>query len=167
MKKIFILTTLCLATVVAFAQNPIKKGETVLNAGLGFSSFATPIYAGVEFGVHEDISVAGEVSYQSKSYGWGKISALGIAAKGNYHFNRILNIDPQWDFYGGVGLNYYNFNHKYDISGYNYDGSYNSGIGFDAQVGGRYFFSDKFGVNLEFGGGSNLSGGRFGVTFKL
>ncbi|WP_379085258.1 outer membrane beta-barrel protein [Pedobacter sp. UC225_65] len=167
MKKIFILTTLCLATVVAFAQNPIKKGDKVLNAGLGFSSFATPVYVGLEFGVHEDISVAGEVSYQSKSYGWGKISAFGVSAKGNYHFNRILEIDEKWDLYGGIGLNYYNFSNKYDVSGYTYSGKYDSGIGFDAQVGGRYFFSEKFGVNLEFGGGSNLSGGRFGISYKL
>jgi outer membrane immunogenic protein len=166
MKKIFILTTLCLATVVAFAQNPIKKGDKVLNAGLGFSSFATPVYLGLEFGVHEDISVAGEISYQSKSYSFYKLSAFGVSAKGNYHFNRILEIDEKWDLYAGLGLNYYNFSYK-DGNGTSYPDNYSSGIGFDAQVGGRYFFSEKFGVNLEFGGGSNLSGGRFGISYKL
>ena len=167
MKKILILTTLCLATVVAFAQNPIKKGDKLLNAGFGLGSFGTPIYVGLEFGVHEDISVAGEVSYQSKSYGWGKTSAFGVGAKGNYHFNRILEIDKKWDLYAGAGLNYYNFNHKSDNSGYIYDGSYSSGIGVDVQVGGRYFFTEKLGVNLEFGGGSNLSGGKLGISLKL
>jgi hypothetical protein len=45
-------------------------------------------------------------------------------------------------------------------------GGESSGIGFDAQVGARYFFNDRFGINLEFGGGTG-SGGNIGITYKL
>ena len=166
MKKIFILTTLCLATLVAFSQNPIQKGEKVLNAGVGLSSYGgTPIYVGLEFGVHQDISVGADVSFQSKNYSYAKVSAIAVTAKGNYHFNRILNIEDKWDLYAGAGLSYYNWSYKDDL-GFNYAQDYNSGIFLNAQVGGRYFFSEKFGVNLEFGGGT-LSGGKLGITVKL
>jgi hypothetical protein len=40
-----------------------------------------------------------------------------------------------------------------------------SGLGLGAQIGGRYFFKDNFGLNLEFGGGNALSGGKFGITY--
>lgn len=167
MKKILILTTLCLATVVVFAQNPLKIGEKQLNAGFGLSSYGgTPVYVGLEFGVHEDISVAGEISYQSKSYNYAKVSALGITARGNYHFNRLLEIDEKWDVYAGVGLSYYNWNNKLNTGYASYDFNHDSGIYLNAQIGGRYFFSDQFGVNLEFGGG-NLSGGKLGITYKF
>lgn len=168
MKKILILATLCLTTtLVSFGQNPLKKGEKQLNAGVGLGSFGTPIYLGAEFGIHEDISLAGDVSYQSKDYVYAKQSAIGVSLKGNYHFNRILKIEEKFDFYAGVGLNYYNFNTKFSGSDTNYSFDYDSGIGFDVQAGGRYFFSDKFGVNLEYGGGSTLSGGRLGITYKF
>lgn len=167
MKKILILTALYFTTAVTFAQNPLKKGQKQLNAGIGLGSFGTPVYVGLEFGIHDDISLAGDVSYQSKDYGYAKQSAIGASLKANYHFNRILNIDDKWDFYAGLGLNYYNFNSKFSGSNTNYTLDYNSGFGFDAQVGGRYFFTDNFGANLEFGGGNNLSGGRLGITYKF
>ncbi len=167
MKKILILTVACLSTVITLAQNPLKKGEKQLNAGFGLNSFGTPIYLGAEFGVHEDISLAGDVSYQSKDYVFAKQSAIGVSLKGNYHFNRILKIEDKFDFYAGAGLNYYNFNTKFSgiVTNFNFD--YDTGIGFDLQIGGRYFFSDKFGINLEFGGGNTLSGGKLGITYKF
>ena len=167
MKKILILTALCYTTVLTFAQNPLKKGEKQLNAGAGLGSFGTPIYVGLEFGIHKDVSLAGDVSYQSKDYGYAKQSAIGASVKANYHFNRILNIDEKWDFYAGLGLNYYLFNTKFSGSNTNYTFDNTSGLGFDGQVGGRYFFSNNFGLNLEYGGGSNLSGGRLCITYKF
>ena len=36
------------------------------------------------------------------------------------------------------------------------------------QIGGRYYFTNKVGINLEFGGGHNtLSGGKIGISIKL
>jgi outer membrane immunogenic protein len=48
-----------------------------------------------------------------------------------------------------------------------YPGSHTSGVGLGAQLGGRYYFSDKFGINLEVGGGNAFSGGKFGISVKF
>jgi outer membrane immunogenic protein len=40
-------------------------------------------------------------------------------------------------------------------------------LGLGIQVGGRYYFNEKFGLNLEFGGGNYVSGGKFGISLKL
>lgn len=81
MKKILILAAACFSTVITMAQNPLKKGETQLNAGIGLGSFGTPVYLGLEYGIHQDISLAGDVSYQSKDYGYTKQTAIGISLK--------------------------------------------------------------------------------------
>jgi len=40
-------------------------------------------------------------------------------------------------------------------------------LGIGGQIGGRYYFTEKFGVNLEFGGGNAYSGGKLGISIKL
>jgi hypothetical protein len=167
MRIVLIFTTLFFVAALTFAQNPLGKGEMQLNGGLGLGSFGTPIYIGLEYGIYYDLSLAADLSYQSKNYGYAKQSAIGASLKGNYHFNRLLNIDNKWDFYAGLGLNYYNFNTKFSNSNTNYLFDYNSKVGVDAQAGGRYFFTDNLGINLEYGEGSNLSGGRLGLTYKF
>ena len=42
-----------------------------------------------------------------------------------------------------------------------------SGLGIGGQVGGRYYFNDKVGINLEFGGGNAFGGGKVGVSVRL
>lgn len=73
-----------------------------------------------------------------------------------------MGISNQWDLYAGLSLGFYIWS-----SPGNYPGKHASGLGLGAQLGGRYFFSDKFGMNLELGGGDVVSGGKFGITIKL
>jgi len=102
-------------------------------------------------------------SYSDKIGGtkW-KHSIIGISGNGNYHFNRVLNIPSPWDFYAGLNLGFYVWSSPND-----YVGSHSSGLGLGGQIGGRYYFSDNFGVNLEFGGGNAFGGGKVGITLKL
>ena len=72
-----------------------------------------------------------------------------------------MNIPSPWDFYAGLNLGFYS------VSSSNYSEGISSGLGLGAQIGGRYYFSDQWGINLEFGGGNYFSGGKFGITFKL
>jgi len=166
--KIFIATILvAFATAITLtAQCPLKKGEYQFNAGLGFSSTGIPVYAGVDFGVFADITAGLEASFRSYTeniYGVHYTSnVFGIAGNGNYHFNTILEIPKKWDFYAGISLGYYSWSLPSDYTGTN-----SSGIGLGAQIGGRYFFNNKFGINLEFGGGSSFSGGKLGITYTL
>jgi hypothetical protein len=170
MKHILIIVfTLCITS--AMAQGSLEKGRAQFNAGLGFSTWGVPIYVGADFGVHEDITVGGKVSYRNYSNRFGNDrysqSLTFIGANGNYHFNRLLTLPSEWDFYAGLTLGYYVWsNVKWNNSSQATFGGEASGIGADLQIGGRYFFNDKFGVNLEVGGGTG-AGGSLGVTIKL
>jgi hypothetical protein len=166
MRKQLLTFALILFSSLIFAQAPVAKGESQLNAGVGLSSWGLPVYLGLDYGVHPDITLGGELSYRSYSDKYGNVSydhsVIGISGNGNYHFNRVLEIPKKWDFYAGLNLGFYIWNSPND-----YQGSHSSGLGLGAQVGGRYFFNDKIGLNLEFGGGNAFSGGKLGLSFKL
>jgi len=166
MKKHLLTISLLLLSSIIFAQSPIAKGESQINAGVGLSSWGVPLYLGFDYGVHPDITVGGELSYRSYSDKYANInydhSVTGISGNGNYHFNRILEIPNKWDFYAGLNLGFYIWN-----SPNNYSGSHSSGLGPGGQIGGPYFFPYKMGLNLEFGGGNAFSDGKLGLTFKL
>lgn len=166
MKKLLLLGVFLVVAQFSFGQYALSKGEAQINAGLGFSSWGVPVYAGFDVGVHPDISVGGEFSFRSyrDNYFGNRYnhSIIGISGNGNYHFNTLLEIPEEWDFYAGLNLGFYFWNSDND-----YPGNESSGVGLGAQVGGRYYFSERVGVNLEFGGGNVFSGGKFGVSIKL
>jgi outer membrane immunogenic protein len=166
MKKLIIIFGLMLSISFTYAQNPLGKGEKQINAGLGFSSWGLPVYIGLDFGVHPDISVGGEFIFHSYHENWNNNhynhSIFGILANGNYHFNTLLHIPSNWDFYAGLSIGFNIWN-----SPDNYPGNHSSGLGLGAQIGGRYFFNDRFGLNLELNGGNAATGGKFGITYQF
>jgi outer membrane immunogenic protein len=166
MKKILLALALLIAVVAVFAQNPVAVGQTQVNAGFGFSNWGVPVYIGLDYGVSNDVTLGGELSYNSYRENYHDAhynhSILGILGNANYHFNHVLNIPRDWDFYAGLNLGFYIWS-----SPDNYPGDHVSSLGLGAQIGGRYYFSDKVGVNLELGGGNALSGGKFGLSIKL
>lgn len=172
MKKLFLAGAVILS-VTAFGQR-VQKGEKQVNAGIGFASdYGTPVYLGFDYGVHPDITVGAQVSYASKTYYYGgntnfKGTWLGIGANANYHFNTILEIPNNWDLYAGATLAYNSFDYKYPNVLYLNDyGTTSSGVGFAAQAGARYYFTNNFAVNVEFGGGTIASGGKAGISYKF
>ena len=166
MRNLVLTFVLVVVTSVAFAQSPISKGESQINVGVGLSSWGVPVYLGFDYGVHPDITLGAELSFRSYNDNWSNNkyhhSIIGVLGNANYHFNTVLNIPSNWDFYAGLNLGFYSWNSPND-----YDGSHTSGLGLGAQIGGRYFFSNKVGVNLEFGGGNAFGGGKFGLTIKI
>jgi len=166
MKRILFPLACLLLSCSLFAQGPVATGQAQLNAGLGLSSWGLPIYVGLDFGVHPDITVGPEISWRANNDKFdGKKynhSVIGLSANGNYHFNSLLDIPTNWDFYAGLNLGFYIWNSSDD-----YPGSNTSSLGLGAQIGGRYYFDDKVGVNLEFGGGNAFSGGKVGVSVRL
>ncbi|MCG9794166.1 outer membrane beta-barrel protein [Flavobacterium algicola] len=168
MKKVALLLAI-LAFSFANAQAPLEEGGLQLNAGLGSSGWGTPIYVGLDYGIAPNFTIGGELSYQSFTERYVglevKNNVIGIQANGNYHFNEVLNISSEWDFYAGANLNYYSWSSKLNDAKYDYNGADNFGLGL--QIGGRYFFSDRFGVNLQLGGGNVTSGGKIGITYIL
>lgn len=159
-KNILLLS--CLLTIIDIeAQNTIN-GKTQLNAGIGLSQYGVPVYLGLDFGVHPDISVGIEGSYRRHTNSNFNANLLGIGGNINYHFNSLFKIkSSDWDIYAGATLGYWIWSWDYT-----YPGANSSGVGFSVQVGGRYFFNPKWAINLETGGGT-LTGGKLGVTHRF
>lgn len=168
MKKLSIILLLSVFVVItANAQNSTDRGNTQLNAGVGFSGWGIPVYVGLDFGVRHDITVGVEGSFRSYNQNYTgtryNSSIMGFSGNANYHFNRILEIPRNWDFYAGLNLGFYFWS-----SPNNYPGTGASGVGLGAQIGGRYFFSNAFGINLEVGGNNAWNGGgKFGITYRF
>lgn len=153
MRKFLAIVALAVISFgTANAQNPIPAGTKFLNVGLGFSNHGVPIGVGMDFGIGHDFSLGFDVTHRFNVEDYH--ANWGAAFNANYHFNRILNIPSSFDFYAGANIGA-KFGHD------------DSGLDLGLQVGGRYFFTNKFGINLQFGGGNNFSGGKVGVTFKL
>lgn len=164
MKKLSIILLLSVITLFTVsAQSPLDKGGVQLNAGVGFSGWGVPLYIGLDFGVGSDITLGVEGSFRNYNEKYFndhyRSTILGISGNGNYHFNRVLDIPSNWDFYAGLNIGFYAW-----TSPDGYLGEHTSGLGLGLQVGGRYFISDNFGLNLEVGGGNAFSGGKFGIT---
>lgn len=166
MKKLFMSLGLMLITSLTFAQSPLPVGRTQLNAGFGLSEYGLPVYIGFDHSVHRDITVGAELSYRNWNEDWEghdyDRNVWGISGNANYHFNTILNIPRNWDFYAGLNVGFDVWNSPAD-----YHGSHTSGLGLGAQIGGRYYFNNKVGINLEVGGGNEFNGGKIGLTIKL
>ena len=165
MKKILLLAGFLLTVATASAQATLDKGALQLNAKLGFSGWGVPITVGADYGIADDITVGGELSFRSYSTTYFNHSIFGVFANGNYHFNRLFELPSQVGVYAGLSLGYFVASSSSDYVGTSY-----SQPGCNLQTGARYFFNNKFGVNAEVVlGAIGLTGGEFkaGITYKL
>jgi hypothetical protein len=166
MNKTLLTIALLSGIICSYGQNPLTVGKGQLNTGLGLSNWGIPVYLGFDYGLTRDFTFGGEYSFRSYRDNYDGSSyhhtIVGISGSGNYHFNTILNLSSEWDFYAGLNLGIYAWSSLAD-----YHGNHTSGLGAGAQVGGRYYLNQKVGLNLELGGGNAFSGIKFGLTFKL
>lgn len=182
MKKILLgVALLVTGTLFNVSAQRVMHGDKQVNAGVGFSNgWKTPVFVGFDYGLNDDVTLGAQVAYASQSsdykYYSDKLTWITFGVNANYHFNRILKVPNNWDLYGGVTIAYDSFNYTtssksndpyYDNVVKNLSSPNNSAVGFAAQVGARYYFTNKFGVNLEYGGGSSISSGKVGVSFKF
>lgn len=150
MRNFLFALVLIFISVENQAQNPIPSGTKYVNMGVGFSNHGVPIYGGMDFGIGHNISLGFNVSHRFDY----DFADWGIAGTFNYHFNQIMNIPNNWDFYAGFNIGSVFGNNTTDLD-------------LGGQIGFRYFFNQKIGINLQFGGGNNFSDGTIGLTFKL
>lgn len=150
MKKTLFLVLLMSILVSGFSQGqaPLSKGGKQLNFGLGSSSYGLPVYVGMDFAFHNDWT-AGPVLKLVFDDDKTGFAALGRV---DYHWNRLLEIPSNWDFYLGANVGV--------ISNDDVD------VDLGLQLGGRYYWSEKWGVNLEFGGGTGYSS-SIGLSLKF
>lgn len=161
MKKWIAIFLLIGAPIIAMAQSPIGQGGKQVNFGVGLYSSGFPVYFGMDFGVHPDISLGFQVGLDLG------FDYLTLAGRGDYHFNTLLEIPRDWDFYAGLsigaGVGFYDHDHDH----YPHSHSHISGFDLGLQIGGRYYWNSTWGVNLELGGGLLFSGGRFGLSKRF
>lgn len=140
LRKLLLLIAIAISAVGVNAQ-----AQKVLNLG----GLGTGLYAGLEFPVSKAITVGPMVNTD-----WD-FNKIVIAAKGNYYFDELFGLPAAWDVYGGANVGF-RIDNDHDDNGANWG----------LQVGGRWFWNEKWGINAEFGGGSGVTGG-IGVTMKL
>lgn len=185
MKKFLFLAGLFMAALTASAQADLGKGNLQLNAGTGISGWGIPVYVGLDYGVTDEITVGGELSYRydTSSYAiranFGRFGeyrsdkityrhhTFGVFTNGNYHFNRLLRLPRQLDLYAGASLGFFFGSVTSSEGNIKYTGDDYSGFSAALQTGARYFFTDNFGVNLELSGGVLTSGLKAGITYKF
>jgi len=157
MKKLRLSVIILLfVTVNAFAQSPIGDGGQQFNFGVGLSNSGFPVYASYDFGVHPDITVAPMVQFNLDGFDY-----MIFSGRGDYHFNTLLDIPQTWDFYAGLNVGFAAY-----FGDDNGDNDGISGLDLGAQIGGRWYWNDKWGLNLEFAGGKGW-GTRFGLSMKM
>ena len=145
MKKVL----LSLIVVCAFGlQDANAQAQKYMN----FGGLGTGLYFGMEFPVAAPITLG---FHASTNYNFDN---LYVAGKGNYYFDELFPLPSEWDFYAGLNLGW-------RIDG-NDNKNGNDGFSFGGQVGGRWFWSDRWGINGEFGWGNGALGG-VGVTMTM
>jgi len=167
MKNLLLIVVFVCVSVFAFGQGSESNGRNQLNLGVGFSGWGVPFYIGLDHYVNKDVSIGGEFSYRGYRENWDQNyynrNIMGFSGNANYHFNTVLDIPRNWDFYAGLNLGFY----VWSDGPVGYNGDHSSGLGLGGQIGGRYYLSNKVGLNLEFGGGNAFSGGKFGITIRM
>ncbi len=154
MKKFTLIAFMVLSSIGLFAQNhgvaPLAKGDMQLNFGTGYTRYGFPIIGTFDYAVHKDVTIGGTFGFYFKP----NVNAfnVGLILRGDYHWNYLLGIPNNIDFYSGARIGMlFGTDFKMDI-----------GI----QIGGRYYWSDKWGVMLEMIGSSNY-GFNAGISMKL
>lgn len=140
MKKITLLFAFAL---LLGASNLFGQANKQLNFGL--------------VGISYDIPVATDIAISPFAGTDFELDFLTIGVKGSYYFDNLLALPAEWDFYGGANAGY----------ALGIDNTQDNGFNMGLQVGGRWFWNDKWGLYLELGGGNIGATGGLGITMKL
>ena len=104
MIRINVIAILLLLTSAASAQAfraPLAKGDKQLNVGLGFNTNGLPIYGGIDFAVSDEVTIGPQANIV-----FDDDASLGIGCRADYHFNRLLEINKEWDVYSGINAGF-------------------------------------------------------------
>ncbi len=187
MKTIFSVSValLMLCNVASAEKMLYKKGQNVAQVGIGIggiggfygSSSLPVISAGVDFGIHEFISVGGLIGYSTSkleypfnfvgtngTYSY-KYSYITIAGRGSYH----IPVDVKnTDLYAGLDLGYTIVSSKVDgntPAGFTFTAASGSYFFFGVHAGARYYFSPNFAAYGELGYGFGIL--NIGIAFRI
>lgn len=174
-KNLLIVALLSLVLSASAAEPYFTKGTQVVTPQVGLNSYAIPVGVSFEYGVTENIGIAGSLMFQtwSEDMGmWGKISETIItpSVEGAYHFTD-LDVE-KLDVFAGLSLGYSIYSWKWkdnDLGDWGDSGS--SGLYLTPFAAARYYFNQKTAVMLKLYysviGDFNGVGFVAGVSFKL
>lgn len=156
MKRVLILSIFLLGALNSnlFAQEWIRKNELQTNFGFGGSVKGLPVSLGIEFGLTKNISVGVNYNYVLNAL----LGTSEYEFRSNFHFGDWLQLPKEWDLYLGLKGRYSN-------------GYMDPGQERNPQIiwntGGRYYWSEKWGVNLDLSIGEGGTGTLLGFTRKI
>ncbi|MCK5908180.1 MAG: hypothetical protein KAG37_11330 [Flavobacteriales bacterium] len=154
MKKITLFFFAVFASFAMSAQNgPAASG------GAGDTGATHGLNIGL-IGVSYEIPVASQITIAPAAFTNFDLDYLTLGVKANYYFDALFGLPAAWDVYAGANVGYGLW------IGDGPNGSSELDLGL--QVGGRWFWSDRWGLYVEIGGGK-LGGGAYGlgVTMKM
>jgi outer membrane immunogenic protein len=140
-----------------------KEGGVDLNLGLGVTSGNgfVPVYFGGNYMIKDFLSAGaefqlridhGNYAYYGNDNRYGS-TGFAFITRADYHFNSLLKLPEEFDVYAGIDLGYAiygDYKHKDDPYTWSHGNYFLGG----PHAGGRWMFSDKLGLNAEFGGRS-------------
>lgn len=136
--KTLLSTAICFLVVGHAHSQVFEKGTRLIDAGFQLQDHHIPIFGTFEMGVTDDIGVGAKLSFARKNH----TSLITLQGTGNYHFNRLLDLDnDQVDIFGSLGLGLH-------LNRYSYLGFSDSFTSFIVTpgAGARYYFTDKIGA---------------------
>jgi len=181
--KILTLATLFSCSLILVnAQTPaFQKGDKVLNLGVGFGGYSPSGYevktpsasASFEFGIKDfgidkgSFGIGGYLGYsgynENGTYSgnnYWSVNKVFIGVRGAFHYPLVNRLDT----YGGLSLGIVARSWNWNGSVSRSDHPTRKPIGGDLFLGGRYYFSDKFGVFGEISLATYLT---LGISLKI
>jgi hypothetical protein len=174
MKKYILILIATVFMSPAFSQVAFQQGDNQLNFGFNLGQ-GPGFFGSYEAGITDNISLGGEL-------GVGFSTTLGVlgysyfqanfrfSAFGNYHFAQLMGIPDEWDIYGGVDLGYSVWTRSSNVDNqfiYDLYSWKKNTLMAGVHGGGRWFWTEKWGVNAEVGGGYGYFVAKGGLTMKL
>ncbi|MDR1973834.1 MAG: hypothetical protein LBQ31_04075 [Bacteroidales bacterium] len=149
------------------------RGKSLLGVRLGVEFGALDINAAYDYALARvwkgSFTIGGQVGFGFNLWGgygyyYGGLGGytMPVMARTTYRF---CVVTPKWEVYAGVALGARVL--IYGGSGYGYGSGATATFAGGVIVGTNYYFTDKFGLNLEFNGGYGVSYLNFGVQFKF
>ena len=175
MNKFIILLLLSFTITPVYSQVAYQRGDNQLN--FGFNAGRGPgVYISYESGITDNISIGGELGIgfssgvysSSLSYTYFQ-SNFRFNALLSYHFAQLIELPEEWDLYGGgdIGFSLWTNDSDSDAISQGYSGFEKSSFLIGVHGGGRWFWTDIWGVNAEFGGGYGYFVVKGGLTLKI
>jgi len=126
-------------------------------AGMSYGQAKKQLNFGI-IGISFEIPVASAITIAPTAFTNFDLNYLTLGVKGNYYFDELFGLPDPWDVYAGANVGF-------GVALNDYYG-HTSGLDLGLQVGGRWFWSDKWGVYVEIGGGK-LGGAAYGVGLTM